>query len=169
MSGKLDPKIAEPLADSAIGCINPERGTKIVCTRSTLQATILQAAQEAYEVGGLAGRKEQYEQLPAPDRPGWMEIPLDDAEALAEHKIRFKPVVLKSRLDSGYRHLGDLRWIPSRELTAFHYVSLKTAQQIRAVVRRFETLDNTESCLVRPGARLSGDLAMLAIRECFCP
>jgi hypothetical protein len=73
-----------------------------------------------------------------------MAIPLDDAEALAEHKIRFKPVVRKSLLGVGYRCLGDLRWIPNRELTAFHYIGLKTAQQIRTVVRRFEALDITE-------------------------
>ena len=71
MSGKLDPKIAERLADSAIGRLKPERAAKISCTRGTLRETILQAAQEAYAVGVLAGRREQNEQLPAPDRPGW--------------------------------------------------------------------------------------------------
>jgi hypothetical protein len=101
--------------------------------------TILLAAQEAYEIGVLAGRKEQNEQLTTSDKPSWMEIPLDDAESLAQHKIRFKPVVLKSLLGAGYRFLGDLRWVPNRELTAFHYIGIKTAQQIRAVLRRFET------------------------------
>jgi hypothetical protein len=110
MSGKLDPKIAERLADSAIGRLNPGRGSKISCSRSALREMLLQAAQEAYEIGVIAGRKEQTEQLTDPDRPGWMGIPLDDAESLAKHKVRFKPVVLKSLLGAGYRCLGDLRW-----------------------------------------------------------
>jgi hypothetical protein len=37
MSRKRDPKIAEWLADSVIGRLNPERGAKISCTRSALR------------------------------------------------------------------------------------------------------------------------------------
>jgi hypothetical protein len=57
---------------------------------------------------------------------------------LATHKIRFKPVALKSLLDAGYRCVGDLRWVPNRELMQFHYVGIKTAQQIRAILRRLD-------------------------------
>ena len=97
--------------------------------------------QEAYEIGLLAGQKEQLGELTrpgSPDRPSWMNIRLDDAESLANHKIRFKPVVLNSLLGAGYRCLGELRWIPNRQLMELHYVGMKTAQQIRAIVRRFE-------------------------------
>jgi hypothetical protein len=141
MSGELDPKIASRLSSSAIGLLQPPRGDKILCTRGMLKKAILQVAQEAYEVGFLAGQKEQLGELTRPgslDRPVWMNIRLDDAEGLANHKIRFKPVVLQSLLGAGYRCLGDLRWIPYRELMEFHYVGMKTAQQIRAIVRRFE-------------------------------
>jgi len=34
-------------------------------------------------------------------------------------------VALKSLLDTGYRCLGDLRWVPNRELMQFHYVGIK--------------------------------------------
>ena len=47
-------------------------------------------------------------------------------------------MVLRSLLSAGYRRLGDLRWVPSRELMNLHYVGFKWAAQIRAVVRRFE-------------------------------
>jgi len=141
MSGELDPKIAERLSSSAIGLLQPPRGDKIVCRRGALKKAILQVAQEAYEIGLLAGQKEQLGELTRPgsvDRPAWMNIRLDDAESLAAHKIRFKPVVLHSLLGAGYRCLGDLRWIPNRQLMEYRYVGMKTAQQIRAVVRRFE-------------------------------
>ena len=67
-----------------------------------------------------------------------MDIRLDNTESLATHKIRFKPVVLKSLLDAGFRCIGDLRWVPNRELMQFHYVGIKTAQRIRALLRRLD-------------------------------
>jgi hypothetical protein len=70
-----------------------------------------------------------------------MDIRLDNAESLATHKIRFKPVVLKSLHDAGYRCIGDLRWVSNRELMQFHYVGIKTAQQIRAILRRLDRSD----------------------------
>lgn len=42
------------------------------------------------------------------------------------------------RAPDSCRSLGDLRWVPSRELMNLHYVGFKWAAQIRAVVRRFE-------------------------------
>ena len=98
-------------------------------------------AQETYEIGLLAGQKEQLGELTRAgslNRPAWMNIRLDDVESLATHTIRFKPVVLRSLLSAGYHRLGDLRWISNRQLMEFHYIGMKTAQQIRAIVRRFE-------------------------------
>ena len=141
MPGELDPEIAERLASSAIDRLQPPRGNKILCTRGVLKRAVLQMAHEAYEIGFLAGQQEQLGELTRPgsaDRPAWMDIRLDNAESLANHKIRFKPVVLKSLLDAGYQCLGDLRWAPNRKLMEAHYVGMKTAQQIRAIVRRFE-------------------------------
>jgi hypothetical protein len=141
MSGELDPKIAERLASSAISRLQPHHGDKILCTRGALRKAILQVTQEAYEIGFLFGQQRQLGEITRPgslDRPAWMDIRLDDAESLSNHKIRFKPVVLTSLLAAGYHCLGDLRWIPNRELMEFHYVGIKTAQQIRSIVRRFE-------------------------------
>jgi hypothetical protein len=67
-----------------------------------------------------------------------MDIRLDDPEDLARNHTRFQPVVLRSLLGAGYRRLGDLRWVPSRELMNLHYVGFKWAAKIRAVVRRLE-------------------------------
>ena len=102
---------------------------------------ILQVTQEAYAVGFLAGQKEQTGELTRPGslyRPAWMDIRLDDAKSFAAHKIRFKPVVLNALLGAGYRCFGDLRWVPNRKLMEDHYVGMKTAQQIRAIVRTLE-------------------------------
>jgi len=153
MSGELDPKIAERLASSAISRLLPPHGDKILCTRGVLKKAILQVAQEAYEVGFLIGQKRQLGEITRPgslDRPAWMDIRLDDAESLANHKIRFKPVVLTSLLGAGYHCLGDLRWIPNRELMEFHYVGIKTAQQIRSIVRRFEHSARSSTRVTNP-------------------
>jgi hypothetical protein len=141
MPDELDPKIAERLASSAIGRLEPTRGQKVVSTREALKQVILEVAQEAYEIGLLADEKRRLGELTRPGsagRPAWMDIRLDDAESLSTHKIRFKPVALKSLLDAGYRCIGDLRWVPNRELIQFHYVGIKTAQQIRAILRRLD-------------------------------
>jgi hypothetical protein len=67
-----------------------------------------------------------------------MDIRLDSPEDLAAHKISIRPVVLKSLADAGFRCLGDLRWISNRELRQLHYIGIKTAQQLRNVLRRME-------------------------------
>jgi hypothetical protein len=67
-----------------------------------------------------------------------MDVRLDDPNDLAGNHIRFQPVVLRSLLGAGFRRLGDLRWVPSRELVNLHYVGFKWVAQIRAAVRRFE-------------------------------
>lgn len=141
MLNDLDPKIAERLVSSVIGRLQPARGEKVVSTRGALKEAILWVVQEAYEIGRLAGEKERLGEVTRPgssDRPAWMDIRLDDTDSLASHKIRFKPVVLKSLLDAGYRCIGDLRRLSDRELMQFHYVGIKTAQQIRAILRRLD-------------------------------
>jgi hypothetical protein len=121
--------------------LRPTPGNKILCTKASLKQAILAAVDEAYNIGFLAGQKEHcaYITYPcSPDRPAWMDIRLDDPEDLARNHIRFQPLVLRSLFGAGYRRLGDLRWVPSRELMNLHYVGFKWAAQIRAVVRRFE-------------------------------
>jgi hypothetical protein len=138
---ELDPNIADRLVSSAISRLRPTRGEKVVSTRGALKQAILATAQEAYEIGLLAGEKRRLGQRTrsgSAGRPAWMDTRLDDAEGLAAHKIRFKPVVLKSFLDAGYSCIGDLRWVPNRELMQFHYVGIKSAQQIRAILRRLD-------------------------------
>jgi hypothetical protein len=79
------------------------------------------AVNEADEIGLLAGQKEQYGELVgpgSPDRPAWMDIRLDDPDDLVWNHICFKPVVVRSLLGAGYHPLGDLRWVPGRELEA---------------------------------------------------
>ncbi len=74
-----------------------------------------------------------------------MDIRLDDPNDLANNDIRFQPVVLKSLVGAGYQRLGDLRWVPGRELMNLHYVGFKWARAIRAVVRRFESDASAET------------------------
>jgi len=98
-------------------------------------------AREAYEIGFLGGQEDQYTELTrpgSPDRPAWMDIRLDDPNDLAKHHIRFQPVVLRSLLGAGYHCLGDLRWVSSRQLRDLHYVGIRTARQVRAIVQHFE-------------------------------
>ena len=134
MPDELDPNIADRLVSSAISRLQPARGEKVISTRGALKQVILDVVREADGIGLLAGEKRRLIETTLPgsaNRPGWMDIRLDDAESLATHKIRFKPVVLKSLLDAGYRCIGDLRRVPNRELMQFHYVGIKTARQIR--------------------------------------
>ena len=137
----LDARLAERIVGTAVCRLRPTPGTKILCTKAALKQAILAAVDEAHEIGFLAGQREQYGELTppgSPDRPGWMDIRLDDPDDLARNKIRFQPVVLRSLLGASYRRLGDLRWVPSRELMSMHYVGFRWAGYIRAVIRRFE-------------------------------
>ena len=138
---ELDSQLAEWIGCSTMCRLRPIPGNKILCTKADLKQAILAAVEEAHEIGVLAGQKEQYAYITypgSPNRPAWMDIRLDDPDDLARNQIRFQPVVLRSLLGAGYRRLGDLRWVPSRELMNLHYVGFKWAAQIRAVVRRFE-------------------------------
>ena len=137
----LDARLADRIVGTALCLLGPTSGNKILCTKDALKKAMLGAMDEAHEIGYLAGQKEQYACITcpgSPDRPAWMDIRLDDPDDLARNHIRFQPVVLRSLLGAGYCRLGDLRWVPSRELMNLHYVGFKWARQIRATVRRFE-------------------------------
>jgi hypothetical protein len=141
MPDEINRKIAEDVVFSAIGRLQPMRGGKVVTSRRALRAVILDAIKEAYEIGVLAAEKRQFGELTRPgsaNRPAWMDIRLDSPEDLAVHEIRIQPVVLKSLLDAGFRCLGDLRWVSSRDLRRLHYVGIKNAQQLRDALRRME-------------------------------
>jgi hypothetical protein len=142
MSRELDPQMAKRLAFSAICTLNPPPGNKVPCTRLALREAFLGVAREAYEIGFLAAQREQYGELTrpgSPGRPGWMDIRLDDPEDLAKHHIRITPVVLRSLIGAGCHRLGDLRWVSSRQLRDLHYIGIKTARDVLAIVHRFET------------------------------
>lgn len=141
MPDEPDRKIADDIAFSAIDRLRPMRGGKVVSSRAALRTAILDAIQEAYEIGVLAAEKRQLGELMRPgsaSRPAWMDILLDSPEDLAAHRISIQPVVLKSLLDAGFRCLGDLRWVSNRELRQLHYIGIKNAQQLRDVLRRME-------------------------------
>ena len=134
-------RLADKIVDSAMFWLHVTPSRRIFCTKDALKQVILATIEEAHEIGYLAGLKEQNAALTLPgsrDRPAWMDIRLDDPEDLARHHIRFRPVVLKSLVRAGYRRLGDLRWVPNRELTLLKYIGFKSARQVLALVRRFE-------------------------------
>ena len=101
----LDAQIAERIVGTTMCRLRPTPVNKILCTKAALKEDIRAAAEEAHEIGFLAGQKEQYAELTRPgssDRPAWMDIRLDDSDDLAKNHIRFQPVVLRSLLGAGY-------------------------------------------------------------------
>jgi len=141
MPREIDSRIADRLVSNAISSLGSPLGTKRVCTRRALDAALLAAIREAHEIGFLAGQQERYGNLTrpgSPARPAWMDIRLDHWEEMARHGIRLKPVVVQSLAAAGYRCLGDLRWVPEQQLIGLHYVGIKTARALRAMVQRFE-------------------------------
>lgn len=144
--------MAEKLAFSATYTLDPPPGDKVLCTRRALREAFLAVAREAFEIGFLAGQEGKCGELTrpgSPGRPGWMDIRLDDPQDLAKHHVRIMPVVVRSLIGAGYHRLGDLRWVSSRQLTGLYYIGIKTAQNLVAIVRRFET--NAEASAERPG------------------
>ena len=141
MPNELDPKIADGLVLSAMDGLWASPGKKVLCTRRALNQAFLAAVQEAYQIGYLAGQEMRFRKSTHPENTdglSWMAIRLDDPAALAMYRIRLKPVVLRSLLDAGYRCIGDLRWVSSRQLMSLLYIGRRTAQQIRGVVERLE-------------------------------
>lgn len=136
------------------------RGSKVVCTKRALDAALLAAVRAAHEIGFLAGQQERYADHTrpgSPARPAWMDIPLDHRK---EHGIRLKPVVLQSLSAAGYRCLGDLRWVPERQLVGLHYVGIKTARALRAVVERFEAAEPPSESARRPAHPMDGPASL---------
>ena len=141
MSTELNSKMADRIVFSAIAGLWPSRGEMVVCARQALKQAFLAVAQEAFDIGLLAGQETRLRETTLPgsaDRPAWMDIRLDDSSALAAYGIRLKPIVIKSLLKAGYQCIGDLRWAPCQQLTALFYVGRKTANQIRSLVERLE-------------------------------
>ena len=141
MPREIDNRIADRLVSTAISSLDSPRGSKVVCTRRALDAALLAAVREAHKIGFLAGQRERHADHThpgSPARPAWMDIRLDYRKELARHGIRLKPVVVQSLAAAGYRCLGDLRWVPERQLLGLHYVGIKTARALRAAVQRLE-------------------------------
>ena len=157
MPREIDNRIADHLVSTAIATLDPPRRGTVLCTRRALHSALLAAVREAHEIGFLAGQQERYADAAlarpgSPARPAWMDIPLDHRKELAGHGIRLKPVVLQSLAAAGYRCLGDLRWVPERQLIGLHYVGIKTARALRAAVQRFEAAETSPRA---PGSPLS--------------
>jgi hypothetical protein len=66
----LETRLAERIVGTAMCLLNPRPGNKILCTKSALKDAILMAVNEAYEIGLLTGRKEEYGELMQPGSPG---------------------------------------------------------------------------------------------------
>ena len=99
MPSELDPRIAESLVLTAVSGLWPLPNEKIICTRGALKQAFLAVAQEAYGIGFLAGQEIHLRESTCPgsaDRPTWMDIRLDDPAALATHRLRLRPIVLRS-------------------------------------------------------------------------
>lgn len=139
MLEELDPAVAEDLVDIALGSLPSTRGSQILCTKRQLRECMLRLAQEAYAAGFLWKEKLQFDLIDPGQRPAWMDIRLDDPQDLAKHEIRLRPVVLRSLTGAGYRHLGDLCWVPDHKLRKLFYVGRITTSEIRTIIREFRT------------------------------
>jgi hypothetical protein len=141
MPSELDPKVADSLVLTAVSSLWALPNEKILCTRRALKEALLAAVQEAYGIGILVGQEMRLRESTRPgsaDRPSWMNIRLNDQASMATHRLRLRPIVVRSLLDAGYQCLGDLRWVPIQQLIRLFYVGRKTAKQIRATVERLE-------------------------------
>jgi hypothetical protein len=65
------------IVGSAISSLNPS-GNKVLCTRRALREALLAVAQEAHDIGFLAGQQERERNRPE-GRPASMNIQLDHA------------------------------------------------------------------------------------------
>jgi hypothetical protein len=141
MPEQLDPVVAENLASRAMRNLPLTPGDKVICTKRQLQECLVALAQEAFAMGFLSGQKEYFSSLvlgSVTQRPAWMDIRLDDLNALARHGFRLRPVVVRSLVAAGYRELGDLCWASDYELRKLFYVGRNTIRQIRTIVRRLQ-------------------------------
>ena len=139
MPEQLDPVVAENLASGAMRYLPLTPGNKVICTKRQFQECLVTLAQEAFAMGFLSGQKEYFSSLvlsSVTQRPAWMDIRLDDLNALASHGFRLRPVVVRSLVAAGYREPGDPCWAYDYELRKLFYIGRKTARQIRTIVRQ---------------------------------
>ena len=141
MPEKLDDKIAKDLVDMAIGYLPLPRGNTVLCTKGQLRKSMSRLAEEAYAMGFLSAQNEQFASLAVPGtarHSAWMNIQLDDPQALAKYNVRLRPIVLRSLIDAGYHNLGDLCQVPDYELRKLFYIGRKTTRQIRTIIRQIQ-------------------------------
>lgn len=140
MTHEIDERIAESMVITTISRVWTSPGNTVYCARGALKAAIANAIQNAYQIGFLAGRQEQFRAScgTGPARPAWMDIRLDDYAALKALHLNVWPVMARSFSDAGYHTLGDLRWVPVEKLIQVFYVGRRTARQIRAVIESLE-------------------------------
>lgn len=141
MPSEIDPNVADSLVMTAVSSLWALPSEKIFCTGLALKQAFFVVAQEAYEIGFLAGQEMRFRESTRPgsaDRPSWMDTRLDDHAAMATQQLRLRPIVLRSLRDAGYRCLGDLRWVSVQQLIGLFYIGRKIAKQIRVTVERLE-------------------------------
>ena len=147
MPDELEHELVEQIVENAIGRLRLTPSEKVLCTKGEMKGVIRQAAREAFEVGVLTARQERFCELTRSGslgRPAWMDVPLNSQTELARHGVRLQPVVLRALQNAGYRCLGDLRWVSSRQLKSLKYIGLKTAGAIRAAITRLEPSEPRE-------------------------
>lgn len=141
MPEEIDPAVADDLVRDAMGFLLLTPGKKVLCTKRQLRDCMLRLAQEAYAMGYLSEEKMYLGSRTLrnlTERPAWMDIRLDDRGELAKHKIRLRPIVVRSLLDAGYRFLGDLCWVSEYELRKLSYIGRTTTRQIRIAIRQLQ-------------------------------
>ena len=142
MPEEIDPGVANDLVRDAMGLLPLTPGTKVLCTKRLLRDCMLRLAKEAYAMGYLSEVRMYLSSRTLQDlteRPAWMDIRLDDRQELAKHKIRLRPIVVRSLLGAGYRCLGDLRWVSEHDLRRLFYIGRTTTRLLRTVIRQFES------------------------------
>ena len=142
MPEEIDPAVADDLVSDAMGLLPLTPGKKVLCTKQQLRDCMLRLAQDAYAMGYLSEEKMYLASRTLRDaieRPTWMDIRMDDREELAKHKIRLRPVAVRSLLGAGYHCLGDLCWVSEYELRKLFYIGRTTTRQLRIIIRQLQT------------------------------
>lgn len=155
MPEEIDPAVADDLVSAAMGLLSLTPGKKVLCTKRQLRDCMLRLAQEAYAMGYLSEEKMYLGSRTlrdATERPAWMDIRLDDPEELIKHKIRLRPIAVRSLLGAGYRCLGDLCWVSEYELRRLFYIGRTTMRQLRIIIRQFQNRSGMPSHMEPDGA-----------------
>jgi hypothetical protein len=146
MPEEIDPAVANDLVSDAMSLLPLNPGKKVLCSKGQLQDCMLRLAQEAYAMGYLPEEKLYLGSRTLRDiteRPTWMEIRLDDGAELAKHRIRLRPMVVRSLVGAGYFCLGDLCWVSEYELRKLFYIGRTTTRQLRTIIRQFQARSST--------------------------